>query len=172
MLDETARSNLGLDPSNSISGAIPVQLAGRVSSTSDRDGRFTIQADLTPAQIDGFLPGWVKQAGKPARATFTVTTKPQSIRIDDLWIEGSGGGVKGTVEFDGSGDLQSANFPSYGFSDGDKAMLKVDRAPDGALRVVMRGEVYDGRGFVKDVSGGSSGKSGCRAADRRMSIST
>jgi hypothetical protein len=154
MLDETARNNLGLDPSNSISGAIPVRLSGRVSPTSDRDGHFNIEADLTPAQIDGFLPGWVKQAGKPARATFTVTTKPQSTRIDDLLIEGAGGGVKGSVDLDGSGDLLSANFPSYGFSDGDRTSLKVERSQDGALRVVMRGEVYDGRGFVKAMSAG------------------
>ncbi len=154
MLDELARNNLGLDPLNSISGSIPIKLAGRVSSSSDRDGRFAVQADLTSAQISGFLPGWVKAAGKPARATFNVTTKPQSTRIDDLVIEGAGGGVKGTIELDGSGDLQSANFPSYGFSDGDKASLKVDRASDGALRVVMRGEVYDGRGFIKTITSG------------------
>ena len=154
MLDETARNNLGLDPLNSINGSIPIKLAGRVSSSSDRDGRFAVEADLTSAQISGFLPGWVKAAGKPARATFNVTTKPQSTRIDDLVIEGAGGGVKGTIELDGSGDLQSANFPSYGFSDGDKASLKVDRASDGALRVVMRGEVYDGRGFIKSITSG------------------
>jgi Protein of unknown function len=154
MFDETARTNLGLDPSNTISGSIPIKLAGRVSSSSDRDGRYAIEADLTPAQINGFLPGWVKGAGKPARATFTVTTKPQSTRIDDLVIEGTGGGVKGTVELDGSGELLTANFPSFGFSDGDKASLKVERAPDGALRVVMRGDVYDGRGFIKTVTGG------------------
>ena len=156
MLDETMRNNLGLDPANSISGAIPMDVTGRVGSASDRDGRFSVTADLTPAQIDGFLPGWVKQSGKPARATFTLTTKPQSIRIDDLLIEGAGGGVKGVVELDGSGELQSANFPSYGFSDGDRTSLKVDRAPDGALRVVMRGDAYDGRGFVKTMTGGPS----------------
>jgi Protein of unknown function len=157
MLDETMRANLNLDPSNSISGAIPIDIAGRVSNSADREGRFTVTADLTPAQIEGFLPGWVKQSGKPARATFTLTTKPQSIRIDDLLIEGAGGGVKGTIEFDGSGDLQSANFPSYGFSDGDRTSLKVDRTPEGALRVVMRGDAYDGRGFVKALTGSSSG---------------
>ena len=156
LLDETVRNNLGLDPTNSISGAVPIDLTGRVGSSSDRDGRFAIEADLTPAQIDGFLPGWAKQSGKPARATFTLTTKPQSIRIDDLLIEGAGGGVKGTIEFDGSGELQSANFPSYGFSDGDRTSLKVDRTPDGALRVVMRGDAYDGRGFVKTMTGGPS----------------
>jgi hypothetical protein len=155
MLDETVRNNLGLDPTNSIAGSIPIDLTGRVATTADRDGRFSIQADLTPAQIDGFLPGWVKQAGKPARATFTLTTKPQSIRIDDLLIEGAGGGVKGVIELDGSGELQSANFPSYGFSDGDRTSLKVDRTPEGALRVVMRGDAYDGRGLVKTMTGGA-----------------
>jgi hypothetical protein len=155
MLDETARNNFGLDPSNSISGAIPIRLTGRVATGADRDGRFAIEADLTPAQIDGFLPGWVKPSGKPARATFTLTTKPQSIHIEDLLIEGAGGGVKGVIDLDGSGELQSANFPSYGFSDGDRTSLKVERAPDGALRVVMRGDAYDGRGFIKTINGGA-----------------
>ena len=162
LLDETMRNNLGLDPANTISGAVPMDVVGRVGSTSDRDGRFAVTADLTSAQIDGFLPGWSKQSGKPARATFTLTTKPQSIRIDDLLIEGAGGGVKGSIEFDGAGELQSANFPSYGFSDGDRTSLKVDRTPEGALRVVMRGDAYDGRGFVKTMTGGPAAVPGKR----------
>ncbi len=74
MLDEAGRNNLGLDSGNAISGAMPIRLAGRVATTSDREGRFAIEADLTPAQIDGLLPGWVKPSGKPARATFTLAT--------------------------------------------------------------------------------------------------
>jgi len=156
LLDETVRANLGLDPANAISGTIPVQVAGRVATSADRDGRFAVEADLTSAQIEGFLPGWVKQAGKPALASFTLTTKPQSIRIDDLLIAGAGGGVKGAIELDGAGELQSALFPSYGFSDGDRTSLKVDRSSDGALRVVMRGDAYDGRGLIKTLTSGPS----------------
>ena len=156
MLDEAARNSLGFDVGDAIAGAIPIRLSGRVGMTSEREGRFTVDADLTPAQIDGLLPGWAKPSGKPARATFTLTTKPQSIRIDDLLIEGSGGGVKGSIELDGSGEVQSAHFPAYGFSDGDRASLKIDRSGDGALRVVMRGDVYDGRGFVKTAAGAAS----------------
>ena len=155
-LDAAARSTLGLDPGNTIIGAIPITLSGRVGTGADRDGRFTVTADLTSAEIEGFLPGWVKPAGKPSRATLTLTTKPQSIHIDDLVIEGAGEGVKGAIELD-DGQLQSANFQSYGFSDGDRATLKVERAPDGTLRVVMRGDVYDGRGFIKTLTGGPRG---------------
>ncbi|MGH6676135.1 MAG: hypothetical protein ACRECE_07940, partial [Xanthobacteraceae bacterium] len=153
-LDAAARASLGLDPGDTISGSVPIRLSGQVGTGSDRDGHFTIVADLTPAQINGFLPGWVKAAGKPARATLMVTTKPQSISIDNLVIDGAGDGVKGTIDLDGSGALQSANFPSYGFSDGDKASLKADRSPDGALHVTMRGEVYDARSFIKSLTGG------------------
>jgi Protein of unknown function len=167
MLDDNARANFGLDPANSISGGIPLKLTGRVGTGPDRDGKFAIEADLTSAQIDSFLPGWVKPSGKPARATFTLTTKPQSIRIDDLLIEGAGGGVKGNIELDGSGELQTATFPSYGFADGDRTNLKVDRAQDGALRVVMRGDVYDGRGFIKTMTGSPSGSA---AAKRPVDI--
>jgi hypothetical protein len=156
MLDATARNNLGLDPTNTISGSVPIHLSGRVATSSERDGHFAVEADLTSVQVDGFLPGWVKPAGKPARATLTLTTKPQSIHIDDLVIEGAGEGVKGTVDLDGSGTLQSASFPSYGFSDGDKVTLKADRSQDGVLRVTMRGDVYDGRGFIKSLTGGGS----------------
>jgi hypothetical protein len=156
MLDEAARSNLGFEAGEAISGAIPIRLSGRVATTSDREGRFAIEADLTQAQIDGLLPGWAKPSGKPARATFTLTTKPQSIHVEDLLIEGAGGGVKGTIDFDGSGEVQSANFPAYGFSDGDRTSLKIERATDGALRVIMRGDVYDGRAFVKSAAGGAA----------------
>jgi Protein of unknown function len=152
MLDDITRNNLGLDPAGSISGGIPIDVTGRVGATSERDGRFAVQVDLTSTQIDGFLPGWVKQAGKPARATFTVLTRPQSTRIEDLWIEGAGGGVKGVIDLDGSGEVQSANFPSYGFSDGDRASLRIDRLSDGTLRAVMRGDAYDGRGFLKTMA--------------------
>jgi hypothetical protein len=162
MLDETARNNLGFDLGETVSGTVPIRVVGRVATGSDREGRFNVEADLTPAQIDGLLPGWAKPAGKPARATFVLATKPQSIRIEDLLIEGAGGGVKGTIDFDGSGEVQSANFPAYGFSDGDRTSLKMDRAADGALRVVMRGEVYDGRAFVKTAAGAAGSPSSKR----------
>jgi hypothetical protein len=170
LLDENARKNLDILSGGSVGGAIPIRLGGHVAAGSDREGRFQVEADLTPAQIEGLLPGWTKPAGKPARATFTLTTKPQSTRIDDLLIEGAGGGVKGTIELDDSGEVQSASFPAYGFSDGDRASLKVDRSADGALRVIMRGDVYDARGFVKAAAGETPGAPTKRSPDVDLDI--
>jgi hypothetical protein len=64
--------------------------------------------------------------------------------------------VKGTIELDGNGEVLTANLPVFNLADGDKATLRAERGPDGALRVMMRGDVYDGRGFIKAAMAGPS----------------
>src|SRR5262249_56939124 len=147
-LDEAARRRLGIDLGTSVSGAIPVKVVGRLSDNANDDG-LSVEADLTPVKIDNLLPGWIKPAGKAARATYTLLKTGKTVRFDDLSIDGSGATVRGSVEFDSSNEVLSANFPVFALSDGDKLTLKADRGTDGALRVAMRGDIYDGRNFVK-----------------------
>ncbi len=154
ILDDATRAKLGLDAGGAIAGPVPFKLNGQVAS-GDRESRFNVELDLTPARIDNLLPGWAKPAGKASRANFVVVNKASSTRLEEVAIEGSGTQVKGTVELDGSGDIVSANFPVFSLSDGDKITFKADRAADGTLRVAMRGEIYDGRGFVKTSVAGS-----------------
>jgi hypothetical protein len=156
-VDEAARRKLGIDFGSSVTGTIPVKVTGRVGDATT-DDRMSAEADLTPVKIDDLLPGWVKPAGKPARATYTWVKTPKSVRFDDLTIDGSGASVKGAIEVDNAGDVISANFPVFSLADGDKIALKADRGGDGVLRVTMRGDVYDGRHFVKGALGGGQDK--------------
>jgi hypothetical protein len=168
-LDESARTKFGFDLGPLIAGPVPVKIDGRVPAV-EGESRFAIEADLTQARIDKLLPGWLKPAGRSGRATFTVVTKPQLTRIDDLVLESQGASVKGALELDENGEILTANFPVFQLSDGDKAMLRAERGPDGALRVMMRGEVYDGRGFVKQTIGGAPDKSKQKARDIDLDI--
>ncbi|HET7679033.1 MAG TPA: DUF3971 domain-containing protein [Xanthobacteraceae bacterium] len=153
-LDEAGRSRFGLDVGNVVVGSVPVKLTGYIGQ-SEKDSRFIIDADLTPARIDNLLPGWTKPAGKTARANFALVTRGQSTRIEDMVIEGSGTQVKGIIELDGSRDIVAAHFPVFSLAEGDRATFKADRAPDGTLRVTMRGDVHDGRGFIKSAVSGA-----------------
>ena len=166
-LDEAARRRFGIDLNDSVTGAIPVKVSGHFGG---KDERLNVDADLTPVKVDDLLPGWVKAAGRPARATYTLAKTPKSVRFDDLTIEGSGAMVKGAIELDGAGDVVSANFPVFGLSDGDKATLKVSRGSDGALKVVMRGDVYDGQKFVKSALAGSPQKAKQKQSDLDLDI--
>lgn len=153
-LDEAARAKLGFDTGSAVTGPVLVKLQGQVAAT-DRENHFSVDADLTSAKIDNLLPGWVKPQGKATRANFTLISKAQSTRFEDIAIEGAGTLVKGSLEVDGSGDIVSANFPVFTLAEGDKAVFRADRGSDGALRVSLRGEVYDGRGFVKTAVAGA-----------------
>ena len=147
-LDEAARHRLGIDLGNAVTGVVPINIAGTVGDDI-ADQKLNVDADLTAAKIDNLLPGWQKPAGKTARATYTLAKTPDAIRFDNLVIEGSGANVRGTVEIDNDGDIRSANLPVFALSGGDKVSLKAERGTDGVLRVTMRGDVYDGRNFVK-----------------------
>jgi len=157
-LDDAARAKFGFDLGSAVTGQVPVKVSGRTAAaaTNDKDNKFTVEADLTAAKIDNLLPGWVKPPGRPMRATFTLVKQDQITRFDEIYVDGSGAMLRGTIEVDGSNDLQTVNFPVFVLSEGDKATLKADRGPDGALRVVMRGDVFDGRNFVKASISGSS----------------
>lgn len=153
VVDDAARARIGLDVGPMLSGSVPLKLTGRIGS-GDRESRFNVEADLTPAKLENLLPGWVKPAGKPARAMFLMTKEKNAIKFDDLLVDGPGVLAKGTAELDANGELVAANFPVFATSDGDKASVKAVRGADGALRVEMRGDVYDGRGFIKTAMSG------------------
>ncbi len=151
-LDDAARARFGIDTSGMLTGPVPVKISGRMAD--DKDGRLTVDADLTQAKIDNLLPSWVKAPGKQARASFTLAAAAKgSKRFDDIVIDGAGTQVKGSIELAENGDLVQANFPVFSMSDGDKTSLRAERGPDGTLKVTLRGDVFDGRGFVKSTLG-------------------
>jgi hypothetical protein len=149
-LDDASRTRLGLDLGPAFSGALPIKVTGKLGT----DSRVGVDADLTALKLDNILPGWVKLPGKASRAVFNVVQKPQSTRFEDIVIDGGGVSIKGSLEVDQNHELMNANFPTYSPSEGDKASLKVDRGPDGGLKVTMRGDVFDGRGFLKSAISG------------------
>jgi hypothetical protein len=134
---------------------VPVKFSGKIAS-GDGDNRFAVEADLSQAKVADLLPGWSKPAGKPSRATFILIEKQQSRRIDDLLLEGSGTRLKGSIEISSAGEVVAANFPIFALTDGDKASVKAERGTDGTLKVTIRGDVYDGRGFIKSMATGPS----------------
>jgi len=168
-LDEAARHRLGFDVGSAVVGSIPVKMTARVGD-SDADQRLAIEADLTPVKLDNLLPGWEKAAGKAARATFTFVKSAKGTRFDDLSITGDGANVQGSIELDGSGNVASANFPTFALSDGDKLTLKADRSNDGVLKVVMRGDVFDGRSFVQSSMANSADAGRKKQADIDLDV--
>ena len=159
-LDDAARNRLGWETAGSLIGPVAVKVGGRIDLGGEQENRLAVEADFTQAKIENLLPGWIKMPNRPARASFNLCRK------------GQGGPLRGhrtsTAAAPRSGAAPrpmptaicvAANFPVFGMSDGDKATLRVERTPDNLYKAVIRGDVYDGRGFVKTSMSGSSGDS-------------
>lgn len=168
-MDDAARARFGLETAGLLSGPVPIRMAGRIGE-SEHDNRFAVEFDLLQARIADLMPGWTKPAGKPSRASVVIVEKGRSIRFEDIVIEGAGTSIKGMVELDSDGDIVSANLPVFALSDGDKASVKGERAPDGTLRIAVRGEVFDGRGFVKATMKGASPEQKARSSIRDLDL--
>lgn len=168
-LDEAARRKLGIDFGEAVTGTVPVKLTGKLDDRGE-DRKFDLEADLTRTKIDGLFPGWVKAPGQRALLTATMIKNADGGRFENLAVSGSGVNVKGDVELDKAGRLAAADFTTFGVSQGDKASLKAERGGDGVMRVTMRGDVYDGRAFIKSSLGSNSTKPAGKQADIDLDI--
>jgi Protein of unknown function len=166
-LDDAARVRLGFDLASALTGPVPVKLTGRLRGA---DSRLAVEGDLTQTKIVDLLPGWTKPGGKPARVAFVINERPGSTRLEDFVLEGTGATVKGALELDPQGDILNANFPVFAVSDGDKASLKMERNADGVLKVVLRGDLYDGRGLVKTAVAGQRPESRTRKPTQDLEL--
>ena len=155
-LDDAARTRLGWDTTGNLSGPVAIKVAGKVDLGGDQENKLAVEADFAQAKVENLLPGWIKPANRPARATFTYAGgKGRPGRFDDIVLDGGGAAIRGSAETDANGDLMVANFPVFGMSDGDKATLRVERTPDNLYKATVRGDVYDGRSFIKSSMAGS-----------------
>jgi hypothetical protein len=155
-LDDASRTRLGWDTTGNLSGPVMLKVAGRVDLGGDQENKLAVEADFGQAKVDNLLPGWVKPANRPARATFNYAgAKGKPGRFDDVVLDGGGATIRGNAETDANGDLVAANFPVFGMTDGDRATLRVERTPDNLYKATVRGEVYDGRSFIKSSMAGS-----------------
>ncbi|MEX0590216.1 MAG: hypothetical protein WD207_03925, partial [Xanthobacteraceae bacterium] len=162
-LDEAARARVGIDLAPWLTGPVKVQAQGRIS---DRENRIDVETDLTTAKVSDLVPGWQKPAGRASKAVFRLIERDSSVRLEDLSVSGSGTTLKGSLELDRDGGFVSANLPIFQLSDGDKASLRAERAPDGALRVSVRGDVLDARGAIRGLTGGPEQSVAGRPKDR------
>ena len=147
-LDEAARNRFGIELSSWLSGSVGVRLQG---TTTDKETRVQVEADLTQASISELMPGWNKAAGRPTRAVFRMIDRDGAVKLEEISVTGSGVHLRGSVELDSESNLASANFTTFQLSEGDRATLSVERN-ETAMKVTVRGSVLDARGLIRSLS--------------------
>ena len=142
-LDDSARTKLGLGNSG-LSGPVNAKIVSALGLVNEVKAQ--VEVDFGKAAMDGLFPGFVKAAGKPAKASFQVTGDSNGTSLGALSFEGGGASLRGTVDLGADGAFKSGKFTQVRLSPGDDLRADVSRAADG-LKLVVRGNVLDARPF-------------------------
>ncbi|HWG07262.1 MAG TPA: DUF3971 domain-containing protein, partial [Beijerinckiaceae bacterium] len=93
-LDDAARARLGWSLGPALVGSIGAHF---VSALGQGDTVHSqVDLDLTHADIENLLPGYVKPAGRPAKVSFGVTTDGQGIVLDPVVFDGGTSSARGS----------------------------------------------------------------------------
>jgi len=144
-LDEAARNRRGLSFGSQLTGPVPLKVALPLGRSS-KPG-ILVEADLTKANVDQLIPGWVKPAGKPGKLVFTLVDGPSS-EIRDLALDSGTVQLRGNAMLSGEGGLEKADISTFKLSPGDDMKAQIERS-NGIYKVTVRGNVGDARPFVK-----------------------
>ena len=150
-LDDAARARKGLSFGNQLTGPMPIRV---VLPLGPRKAPPRIEADLTRAAIDDFIPGWTKPAGRPGRLSFALVegkgTELREVHLDSGPVQ-----VRGTVALSADGNLEKAELTTFKLSPGDDLRVQLERV-GGTYKVMARGNMADARPYMKGLSPGSS----------------
>ena len=152
-LDEAARVRAGWSAAG-LTG--PVGAKVTMPFGGAEKGRPQVELDFTRAAMNGFPPGLVKPAGRPAKASFVLVAEPDKASLQSFVFDAGSASAQGQIEFDAAGQLVAAKMVQLRLSAGDDMRLDLQNGKDG-LRLVVRGGSVDARPFVADLLGGGGG---------------
>jgi len=168
-IDDAARARFGIEPAG-VAGPVGMKLSAKLDNG---ETEANVELDLTRTAIENPIPGLVKPAGRPGRASFLIVHREKSTRIDNLAVEAGGASARGAIELSPQGEVQMVRLSQARLSPGDDMRVDLQRSGD-FYRATVRGVSIDARPFIKSVNqtGGGSQKSADFELDLKSPILT
>ncbi len=156
-LDDAARIKRGINLGSQLTG--PVMVTVRSDFPVNTKDGVPVEIDFAKASIDGLLPGWVKPAGKPAKAKFILAEKEAGYRITGLELDSNGPSARGSIEIGADAGIASFQLSSLKLSVGDAMQADGTKTANG-MKVNIRANSFDARPFLRGAHKASSAASG------------
>jgi AsmA-like C-terminal region len=123
-----------------------------------------IELDMSRTVFDNPVPGVVKAAGRPAKASFLMVKRGDGIALEQFNFDAGPTQAQGVIELTKEGGLRGARLAPVRLSPGDDMKLDITRAGEG-LKVVARGSNFDARPMLGSLirSGADKGVAGAGA---------
>ncbi len=144
-LDQAARAKRGLNL-GWLAGPLPIKLKAPLSRAS-----ADVEIDLTQAGIDNPVPGVVKAAGRPGKATFEVKPAPDGATLSNVAVDFGTALVRGSADVGVDGAVLAAKITQARISAGDDFRVDVVNSVN-VVKATVRGAALDARPFIKSLT--------------------
>jgi hypothetical protein len=145
-IDDALRARRGITFGGALTGPIIAHVSTGLGKTDL--SKAQVELDLSRATIDGILPEAQKAAGKPGKASFTVSGKPDGLSLEQLAIDAGTLSARGAAQLTSDGKLVSAKLSQLRLSPGDEMRVEAARAGDG-MKVSVHATTIDARPFLR-----------------------
>jgi hypothetical protein len=149
-LDETDRTQLGLDINDMVHGVVPVEISYQ---KGDRpEPAIKVHADLTNAEITIDKLQWRKAPGRTASLdTDVVTTPTRDTELQNFKVISDNIAADGQILFGPDNKIKEFDFPGLNLNVISKLDVDGKRSSDDFWTVNISGSNYDGRNFFKSL---------------------
>lgn len=108
-----------------------------------------IELDLTRTNIDNPLPGLVKPAGRPGKASFVLAKRSDGgMALEQFQLDAGAAQAQGVIELGRDGAFKSAKLSQARLSPGDDMRVETQRSGE-AMKITVRGSNFDARPMLK-----------------------
>ncbi len=151
LLDQNARTQLGIDVNHMVRGPVSAILSLRQGS--DVNTKYRVRADLGNADIIMSNMGWRKPPGRPAILTFDIGTgidgnsELQNFKLDGGQLLG----IEGWVALGKDDKPRAFYFPEFTFNVITRMEIAGEKRADNIWDVQAHGSAYDGRQFFRSL---------------------
>ncbi|MFA5901534.1 MAG: AsmA-like C-terminal region-containing protein, partial [Hyphomicrobium sp.] len=149
-LDNTDRSQLGLDVNHIVQGVVPIELT--VGRDAGDQPVIRLHGDLTNADLVFEAVGWRKPPGRSAALQCDIVSgKNGGTELQNFKVAGDDIAIEGKVSVGADNRMREFSFPDFSLNVVTRMELQGRLGNDDVWKVKVRGTTFDGRDFFRSL---------------------
>jgi len=149
-LDNTDRSQLGLDINHIVQGEVPIELT--VGHSTEGEPLVRLHGDLTNADLILEGVAWRKPPGRAATLQFDIARgKTHQTELQNFKVAGDDIAIEGWLAIGADNRLREFNFPDFSLNVVTRMEVQGTLGSDDIWKVKARGPTFDGRDFFRSL---------------------
>lgn len=149
-LDNTDRSQLGLDINDIVQGEVPIELT--VGRDANNEPQVRLHGDLTNADLVIDAVAWRKPPGRAAAIQCDIVGgKTQKTELRNFKVAGDDIAIEGAVIIDADNRMREFSFPDFSVNVVTRMEVQGKLGNDDVWKVKVRGTTFDGRDFFRSL---------------------